>query len=120
MMAARQFAGHMPVVIPTYNERDSINPITDRVRSAMPGADLLIVDDNSPDMTGKIADELAAAEAPWRVTRWGIAERLREHHGKNLPARQSAGSGLARNWSNDHRLTPTARTRRDDRTRELA
>jgi dolichol-phosphate mannosyltransferase len=51
------------VIIPTYNERDNIIPITDRVRSVIPGADLLIVDDNSPDMTGKIADELAAADS---------------------------------------------------------
>jgi hypothetical protein len=41
-------------------------------------------------------------EALWRVTQWGIAEQLRKHYGKNLPARQSARSGLARKWSNDH------------------
>jgi dolichol-phosphate mannosyltransferase len=63
MTAASQFAGHVAVIIPTYNERDNIAPITARVRSAMPRADLLIVDDNSPDTTGKIADELAAADS---------------------------------------------------------
>jgi dolichol-phosphate mannosyltransferase len=62
MTAPSQFAGHVAVIIPTYNERDNIGPITARVRSAVPGADLLIVDDNSPDMTGRIADELAAAD----------------------------------------------------------
>jgi dolichol-phosphate mannosyltransferase len=62
MTAASQFAGHVAVIIPTYNERDNVGPITARVRSAVPGADLLIVDDNSPDMTGKLADELAAGD----------------------------------------------------------
>ena len=62
MTEAIEFTGRVAVVIPTYNERDNIRPITARVRSAVPGADLLIVDDNSPDGTGKIADELAAAD----------------------------------------------------------
>ena len=62
MTEAIEFAGRVAVVIPTYNERDNICPITARVRSAVPGADLLIVDDNSPDGTGQIADELAAAD----------------------------------------------------------
>jgi dolichol-phosphate mannosyltransferase len=67
MTAPSQFAGHVAVIIPTYNERDNIGPITARVRSAVPGADLLIVDDNSPDMTGRIADELAAADGHLHV-----------------------------------------------------
>ena len=62
MTEAIEFAGRVAVVIPTYNERDNIRPITARVRSAVPGADLLVVDDNSPDGTGKIADELAAED----------------------------------------------------------
>jgi len=48
------------VIIPTYQERDNISPIVARVRSSVPEADVLIADDNSPDGTGKIADELAA------------------------------------------------------------
>jgi len=51
------------VIIPTYNERDNLGPIAARVRSAVPSADVLIVDDNSPDGTGEIADELAAADS---------------------------------------------------------
>ena len=62
MTEAIEFAGRVAVVIPTYNERDNIRLITARVRSAVVGADLLIVDDNSPDGTGMIADELAAAD----------------------------------------------------------
>ena len=43
MTEAIEFAGRVAVIIPTYNERDNICPITARVRSAVPGADLLIV-----------------------------------------------------------------------------
>ncbi|TAL41606.1 MAG: polyprenol monophosphomannose synthase [Salinibacterium sp.] len=50
------------VVIPTYNERESLAAIVDRVRTAIPSADVLIVDDASPDGTGKIADNLAASD----------------------------------------------------------
>jgi len=54
--------GRVVVIIPTYQERDNIAPIVARVRSAVPDADVLVADDNSPDGTGKIADELAAAD----------------------------------------------------------
>src|SRR4051812_14023640 len=50
------------IVIPTYNERDCIGQIVPAVRAAAPDADILIVDDNSPDGTGALADELAAAD----------------------------------------------------------
>ena len=56
------FTGRIAVIIPTYNERDNILLTTVGVRSAVPTADLLIVDDNSPDGTGEIADDLAAAD----------------------------------------------------------
>jgi dolichol-phosphate mannosyltransferase len=51
------------VVVPTYNERDNIEIIVSRVRSAVPDADLLVVDDNSPDGTGDIADKLAGEDS---------------------------------------------------------
>jgi len=49
------------VVIPTYNEKDNIEKITQAVLSLEPGFDILFVDDNSPDGTGKLAGELARA-----------------------------------------------------------
>ncbi|SDS07699.1 polyprenol monophosphomannose synthase [Corynebacterium timonense] len=49
------------VIIPTYNEVDNLPLIVDRVLSATPDVDVLVVDDNSPDGTGGKADELAAA-----------------------------------------------------------
>jgi dolichol-phosphate mannosyltransferase len=54
--------GRVLVVIPTYNEADNVRIIVDRLRKAVPAVDVLIADDNSPDGTGEIADELAAAD----------------------------------------------------------
>ncbi|MEV4319409.1 polyprenol monophosphomannose synthase [Actinocrispum sp. NPDC049592] len=50
------------VVIPTYNERENITRIIDRLQAAVPKAHVLVVDDGSPDGTGEIADKLAAAD----------------------------------------------------------
>ncbi|MEV5749207.1 polyprenol monophosphomannose synthase [Actinoallomurus sp. NPDC052308] len=54
--------GRVLVIIPTYNERENIESIVARVRAAVPEADILVADDNSPDGTGKIADGLAAED----------------------------------------------------------
>lgn len=54
--------GKVLVIIPTYNEIDNVRPITERLRAAQPQVDILIADDNSPDGTGRLADELAAAD----------------------------------------------------------
>lgn len=48
------------VIIPTYDEAENITAIVGRVRAAVPEAHVLVADDNSPDGTGKLADELAA------------------------------------------------------------
>ena len=56
--------GRVLVIVPTYDERDNLGPIAERLHAAVPSADLLVVDDNSPDGTGRLADGLAAAE-PW-------------------------------------------------------
>jgi len=47
------------VIIPTYNEKENINRITETVLETSPHVDILFVDDNSPDGTGDIADTLA-------------------------------------------------------------
>jgi glycosyltransferase involved in cell wall biosynthesis len=51
--------GRVLVVVPTYNEKDNLEIIADRLHTAVPDADLLVVDDASPDGTGQIADRLA-------------------------------------------------------------
>lgn len=55
--------GPILVIIPTYNERENILRIVSRVRAAVPEAHVLIADDNSPDGTGVIADDLAANDS---------------------------------------------------------
>jgi dolichol-phosphate mannosyltransferase len=48
------------VVVPTYNERENLSPLAQRLLALPVPVDLLVVDDNSPDGTGKLADDLAA------------------------------------------------------------
>jgi dolichol-phosphate mannosyltransferase len=55
------------VVLPTYNERENIGSMLDAIRSNLPQAMIWVVDDNSPDGTGQIADELAAADPRIKV-----------------------------------------------------
>jgi len=55
------------VIIPTYNERENLPPILARVRAAVPEADVLVVDDGSPDGTGALADKLAADDSQVEV-----------------------------------------------------
>jgi dolichol-phosphate mannosyltransferase len=55
------------IVTPTYNERDNLERFVEGVRQRLPEADMLIVDDNSPDGTGEIADKIARADRNVRV-----------------------------------------------------
>ena len=50
------------ICIPTYNERESLPGLLDRTRAAVPEADILVIDDSSPDGTGAYADERAKAD----------------------------------------------------------
>ena len=55
------------IVTPTYNEKDNLPRFIEAVRRAAPDADILIVDDNSPDGTGQLADGIAAKDSHVRV-----------------------------------------------------
>jgi dolichol-phosphate mannosyltransferase len=55
------------IVTPTYNEKDNLPRFVAAVRAAAPDADLLVVDDNSPDGTGDLADAFAAKDPHVRV-----------------------------------------------------
>jgi dolichol-phosphate mannosyltransferase len=59
--------GAVVVVIPTYNELDNLEDIVSRTRRAVPDADILVVDDNSPDGTGDLAEKLALTDEHVRV-----------------------------------------------------
>jgi dolichol-phosphate mannosyltransferase len=50
------------VALATYNERDNLAPLIKEIQAAAPAAEVLVVDDNSPDGTGQLADQLGAAD----------------------------------------------------------
>lgn len=55
------------IVTPTYNEKENLPRFIEAVRKAAPEAHILVVDDNSPDGTGQIADDIAAKDPNVRV-----------------------------------------------------
>lgn len=55
-------ADRVIIVMPTYNERQNLDGMAGRIRESVPDADLLVVDDNSPDGTGDLADKLAEVD----------------------------------------------------------
>jgi dolichol-phosphate mannosyltransferase len=55
-------ASRVLVVVPTYNEYDNLPIIVTRLHAAAPDVHVLVADDNSPDGTGALADELAATD----------------------------------------------------------
>lgn len=61
------FTGRLLVSVATYNEAENLRPLLEEVRKYVPNADVLVIDDNSPDGTGRIADELAAADPRVKV-----------------------------------------------------
>lgn len=75
------------VVVPTYNERANIDELVARTLQ-VPGIDLLVVDDGSPDGTGERADELAAGEPRMRVlhrpAKGGLGSAYRTGLGQGL------------------------------------
>lgn len=82
------------VVIPTYNERDNIVRLSGEILAQHPDLQILFVDDNSPDGTGKLADELAAGN-----------DRINVLHrsGKlGLGSAYRAGFKAALNWGADY------------------
>jgi dolichol-phosphate mannosyltransferase len=64
------------VVLPTYNERENLEAIVPAILEAMPEAQLLVVDDNSPDGTGQLADTLAATDPRIQVLHRAAKEGL--------------------------------------------
>jgi dolichol-phosphate mannosyltransferase len=75
------------VVIPTYNEAENLPLIVPEVLAQNPDIEVLVVDDNSPDGTGKLADELVANDSRVHV--------LHRHSKEGLGAAYRAGLARA-------------------------
>jgi len=63
-------------VIPTYNEKENLPVVVERLRKAAPEVDILVVDDNSPDGTGQIADDMAAKDPQIHVLHRTVKDGL--------------------------------------------
>jgi dolichol-phosphate mannosyltransferase len=104
------------LIIPTYNERDNLEGIVRaaaaELERAIPGAfRILIVDDNSPDGTGELADELAAeldvVEVLHRPAKAGLGQAYRAGFGQALEAGATLVIEMDADFSHDPRYLPT-------------
>lgn len=63
-------------VIPTYNEKENLPLVVERLRAAVPDCHILVVDDNSPDGTGQLADQMAAQDSQLHVLHRTVKDGL--------------------------------------------
>ena len=94
--------GSVWVILPTYDEAENIEAVVGGIRAAVPEAHVLVVDDNSRDGTGEIADRLA------ETTSRSCTARARPVSAAPTPpaSRTRLHAGAATWW----RWTPTSRT----------
>ena len=81
------------VVLPTYDERENLAQIVPAILAASPDLDVLVVDDNSPDGTGALADELAAREPRLQVLHRARKEGLGRAYLAGFARALAAGYG---------------------------
>jgi dolichol-phosphate mannosyltransferase len=98
------------IVLPTYNEADNVGPISGAILEALPGATLLVVDDASPDGTGRLADELAAVDARIRVRhragKQGLGRAYLDGFAVALEAGAQIVGQIDGDWSHDPAVLP--------------
>lgn len=96
--------GQVWAVIPTYNERENIRPVVQRLRS-IPDVHMLIVDDHSPDGTGQIADEMSVewpnVQVLHRPAKQGLGPAYRQGLQQALDAGATAVIHLDADLSHD-------------------
>lgn len=105
------------IIMPTYDERANVGTIVPAIRSALPDATLLIVDDNSPDGTGQVADALAATDDHVKVLhrpkKEGLARAYCAGFEIALAADASTIIQIDADWSHPPALLPTLVARLD-------
>jgi dolichol-phosphate mannosyltransferase len=98
------------VVLPTYDEAENLAGIAEAILVALPGARLLVVDDDSPDGTGDIADHLAAAEpriaVMHRAGKEGLGKAYIDGFGVALEAGASHVIQMDADWSHSPDYLP--------------
>ena len=96
------------VVVPTYDEADNIRPLTTAILTALPEATVLVVDDSSPDGTGHIADELAAADPRIRVRHRPAKQGLGRAYLDGFGVALGSGAGIVVQMDADFSHAPTS------------
>lgn len=96
------------VVVPTYDEADNVRPVTSAIRAVLPDATILIVDDESPDGTGAIADELAAADPHIRVRHRSAKQGLGRAYLDGFVVALDGGAGVVVQMDADLSHDPSA------------
>jgi len=82
------------ICLPTYNEIDNLRPMVAAIRAVVPAVEILVIDDNSPDGTGALADELAAADRQVHVLHRAGKEGLGKAYLAGFAWALSRGYGL--------------------------
>jgi dolichol-phosphate mannosyltransferase len=98
------------VVLPTYEEAENLPGIAFAILAAVPGATLLVVDDNSPDGTGRIADDLARNEPRIRVRHRPGKDGIGRAYLDGFQVARDAGATVIcqmdADWSHDPTMLP--------------
>jgi dolichol-phosphate mannosyltransferase len=99
------------VILPTYDEAENIGPISGAILDAVPESTLLVVDDGSPDGTGRLADALAAADPRIRVrhrtAKQGLGRAYLDGFGRALDGGASIVVQMDADFSHDPAVLPS-------------
>lgn len=101
-------AGDIWVILPTYDEADSLPGISQAILDVLPMATLLVVDDNSPDGTGQLAEDLAAADPRIRVRHRASKQGLGRAYLDGFGLALAAGAGTIVQMDADGSHDPAA------------
>ncbi|HYN69985.1 MAG TPA: polyprenol monophosphomannose synthase [Candidatus Eisenbacteria bacterium] len=109
-MAGEERGAGAWVVLPTYDEAENLPGISAAILAALPGATLLVVDDDSPDGTGALADQLAATDARIKVrhraAKQGLGRAYLDGFRVALAGGASAVLQIDADWSHDPAMLP--------------
>ena len=97
-------------MLPTYEEAENLPGIAAAILESLPGATLLVVDDNSPDGTGRLAEELAAADPRIRVHhrpgKAGLGRAYLDGFRQALDGGAASIGQMDADWSHDPKVLP--------------